>query len=112
MLRDPQDDTSPLRRREPGLLPLPIQPGLALDTHAPQRRPAGPGGSWSNYVWEFLRVAAKINHSLLRAIAIFCDSVLMGLIIAILIALKMRMAFIVAARKIIWSKRMVELRRA
>ena len=41
-----------------------------------------------NYFWEFLRVAGKISISFLGAMTAFCGSILIGLIIIVIVAIK------------------------
>ena len=41
-----------------------------------------------NYFWEFLKVAGKISLSLFGAMTTLCGSILIGLIIAIVVAVK------------------------
>lgn len=41
-----------------------------------------------NYVWEFLRVVGKISLSLFGAITTLCGSILIGLIIIVVVAVK------------------------
>ena len=43
-----------------------------------------------NYVWEFLRVAGKIALSMYVGAITFCGSILIGMIVVVLVAIKRR----------------------